>query len=529
MTPDGRRPTTPPATGPVRGPRNPVASFPRLSPALPRQMSRRACTAMSIAFVVLTTTGRAQCVDPPAWTALMSSTEPVLVAVPDGGSGLYAGGTFTTIGGTPAARIARWNGTGWQALAGGVAGTTPSVNALLRTSGGLLVVGGTFSSAGGVPANHIAVWNGTAWSALGSGIGGFNVRAIVEMHNGDLVVSGNFSSAGGVPASNIARWNGSSWSALGPGIGSPGGIRLLANGDLVAGGVVAGVQSFAVRWNGSAWSAIGNLTSMVPNGFAELRNGHLLAAGYQTVQRFDGTTWSVAGTLGGGNLTTAFDVAAHPDGSAIVVGGFTTVTAGAVTNVRGVARFDPVAFTWSDLGSATALTPLGLAGFVGTCEVQPDGRILLCQAPPLLGGTPRSVLAIAPGCPPASDPYGAGCAGSGGPNALVATSAPWLGTAMTADCSGLPGVALSLGVWSLTATNVSLSLVLGQALPGCLLLALPDVLTAHVPTAGVASPSLSLPDTPSWAGNVIRLQVVTFEVGGAASSSNGVEFVLGRL
>lgn len=474
-------------------------------------------------------TATAQCVDPPIWTAAVPSVETVTALVADGSSSFVAGGTFTSIGGVPAARIARWNGTTWQSIGGGVTGGTPSVNALLRTSSGLLVAGGSFTSAGGVAANNIASWNGTTWSALGSGIGGFVVKSLVEMPNGDLVALGNFSSAGGLAANNIARWNGASWSPLGPGLLSPGGMTLAANGDLLAGGVVPGVTSFVVRWNGAAWSAVGNLTTMVPNGLAELGNGDLIAAGYQTVQRWNGAAWSIAGTLGGGNLTTAYEAARHPDGSVIVVGGFSTVTTGTTTNVRGTARLDPVTLAWSDVGSATALTPLGLAGYVGSCRVLGDGRLLLCQVPPMQGNPQRSVLSVAPGCPPASNPYGVGCAGSGGPNVLAPTAQPWLGTAMTAQCTGLPTVSLSVGVWGLTATNIPLSLVLTQALPGCTLLSFPDVLTAHVPSGGAASVALALPDTRTWAGNVIRLQVVTFEVGGAASASNGIEFVLGRL
>ncbi len=132
------------------------------------------------------------------------------------------------------------------------------------------------------------------------------------------------------------------------------------------------------------------------------------------------------------------------------------------------------------------------------------------------------------GCPPANSPYGAGCAGSGGLNVLTATAQPWLGTAMTANCTGLPSVALSVGVWGLSATNVPLTTILGQALPGCTFLAFPDALTAHVPVAGVTTASLPLPLTSSLAGSLVRLQVVTFEANGDSSSSNGVEFVLGR-
>lgn len=282
-----------------------------------------------LASCSLTAALAAQCPLPPQWSALLTSTEAIDALVPDG-SGFFAGGTFTTIGGTAASRVARWNGSSWSALGSGVSGGVTAVSALLRTSSGTLIAAGTFTTAGGVAASHIARWNGSSWSALGSGISGFGVQRLVEMQNGDVVALGNFTAAGGVPATNIARWNGSSWSALGSGVQSPGGMLVRQNGELVVGGQFAGLTSFVASWNGSSWQPVGNFVWIVPNGFAEFGNGELLAAGYQSVHRWNGSTWSNVGTLSGGNLTTAYDVAKHPDGTILVAGSFTTVTRAAV-------------------------------------------------------------------------------------------------------------------------------------------------------------------------------------------------------
>ena len=47
----------------------------------------------------------------------------------------------------------------------------------LAVSGSDLYAGGEFTTAGGSAANYIAKWNGSSWSALGSGMNGYCVCA----------------------------------------------------------------------------------------------------------------------------------------------------------------------------------------------------------------------------------------------------------------------------------------------------------------------------------------------------------------
>jgi hypothetical protein len=70
---------------------------------------------------------------------------------------------------------------------------------------GDLVAGGDFTTAGGVPANRVARWNGSSWSAMGSGLNNA-VWTLAVLPNGDLVAGGSFTTTGGVPAPYIARW-----------------------------------------------------------------------------------------------------------------------------------------------------------------------------------------------------------------------------------------------------------------------------------------------------------------------------------
>ena len=63
-------------------------------------------------------------------------------------------------------RVAKWNGSSWSALGSGMDGRCLA----LAVSGSDLYAGGYFTTAGGSAANHIAKWNGSSWSALGSGM-----------------------------------------------------------------------------------------------------------------------------------------------------------------------------------------------------------------------------------------------------------------------------------------------------------------------------------------------------------------------
>jgi len=91
------------------------------------------------------------------------------------------------------------------------------VDALAIRPNGDLLVGGRFTSAGGIPASRIARWNGASWSTVGSGMNDA-VRAIAVMPNGNVVAGGAFTVAGGVPSAYWAQWtgNGIPWVAAQP-------------------------------------------------------------------------------------------------------------------------------------------------------------------------------------------------------------------------------------------------------------------------------------------------------------------------
>lgn len=146
-----------------------------------------------------------------------------LVVWDDGnGPALYAAGHFTTLGGVAiTGGIARWDGTTWSSLGSGVAGPQgPQIDALAvydDGSGAALYAGGSFTTAGGEPALRVAKWDGSEWSPLGGGVSG-HVKSLLAHDAGDgagprLYVLGGFLTAGSVPVQGLAIWDGEQWSA----------------------------------------------------------------------------------------------------------------------------------------------------------------------------------------------------------------------------------------------------------------------------------------------------------------------------
>lgn len=194
------------------------------------------------------------------------------------GPALYAGGTFTNIGGISASGIAKWDGTSWSPLGSGLNGPALALLPFDDGSGPALYVAGSFSAAGGVTTTGIARWNGTVWSAVGGGLN-YSAAALALHDDGSgprLHVGGGFTLAGGVAASRVARWDGAAWSALGTGFSlSPGLIpgefvaALASHTDasgtsLVAGGPVFGSLGGSIlRWSGSVWTSV-NWTGSSP-------------------------------------------------------------------------------------------------------------------------------------------------------------------------------------------------------------------------------------------------------------------------
>jgi hypothetical protein len=131
---------------------------------------------------------------------------PSVYALAISGSNVYAGGFFRTAGGIAATNIARWDGNAWSALGSGLidpANAAESGVLALVCVGSDLYAGGSFTSAGGTVVKYIAKWNGTNWTALGSGLNGYSYA--LGLAGSDLYVAGYFTIAGAKVSAYLAR------------------------------------------------------------------------------------------------------------------------------------------------------------------------------------------------------------------------------------------------------------------------------------------------------------------------------------
>lgn len=200
------------------------------------------------------------------------------------GSAVYIGGEFTQVGNLHAKGIAKWNGTSWSSVGGGVDGSVIDMLTFDDGTGTALYVAGDFTRAGGRPANRIAKWDGIAWTSMGTGFtDAVRVLSIYDDGSGPaLYAGGNFTDADGQTANYIARWNGTTWEP--PGFGnelSNGYVRALCVCDLgdgpelIAGGIfsLAGIDAIGIaRWNGVSWTPVADIPGIVTS-LAQFNDG----------------------------------------------------------------------------------------------------------------------------------------------------------------------------------------------------------------------------------------------------------------
>jgi hypothetical protein len=299
---------------------------------------------------------------------------------------LFAGGGFLSAGGVTATNFARWDGSQWSQVGGGVGADLSQGVGALVVQGDRLYVGGYFTNAGTVPVRNIACWDGANWSALGTGID-HGVMALAT-DGTNLYVGGSFTNVGGIVSTNVVRWDGERWWSMAGGVSGndlglgslglfgiveaiavgPGGVYVA--GDITSAGGIK-LNNIA-RWDGTKWFAVREglptriralaiAGSQVHAGADPFKQGDLAVY----VSRWDGAQWQAILTgpwpgAGGAVTLLALGRDVYLGGGLVFPGGFP---------IPGVAKWD--GSQWWPLGSALSagavrtLASTGAELFVG--------------------------------------------------------------------------------------------------------------------------------------------------------------------
>lgn len=278
------------------------------------------------------------------WETLGAGTDGEIYSLTVHAGKVFAGGRFTMAGGVPANNIAMWDGSQWQSLGEGITGTvswSTGVNALAFV-GDKLYAGGDFSTAGSLPVSNIACWNGSQWEAVAGGVNDV-VRALCSSGN-DLYAGGDFHWAGpvtgGTWAHYVAKFNGISWSSLGSGMDDAVYAMAVNGSNIYAGGMFStsgGITTNHVAmWDGSQWNPLqdgvmSQSENSAVNAFAFIGNMLYVAGSFDitsspfdliNISKWDGSGWSDCGygLIGYQMYTTAYTISAI--GNNIYCGGY---------------------------------------------------------------------------------------------------------------------------------------------------------------------------------------------------------------
>jgi hypothetical protein len=449
-----------------------------------------------------------------------------LSARPDGG--MYVGGSFYYVGTTiPAMHVAAWRDGVWSVLGSGVGGFGASDGVLSSVvmPNGDLVVGGHFGVAGGVAANNVARWDGSSWHALGGGLttpfDDAFISEMVVMPNGDLVAAGRF--YGPVPW--LARWNGTAWLPIGGG-GWEGtdALAVAPNGDLfVAYNLGSGAR--VMRWDGVAWTQVGvGTAAWRVMALHVTTTGVLIAGGQQpSVAAWNGSTWTQMGgqftSIGNG---TVFTVRQLPNGDLVVGGDFTQPASH-------IARWN--GSSWQPIG--TGIQEVFTNAVVLALAPLANGQLALSGLFAMVHGVPTgNVAVLSSTCPASVTSYGSGCLGSGGLVTLVATQWPMSGGFARGLTTGLTTNSFAVGVFAFSQVSIPLSSGTPLGLPGCDLLVADHILIQFMVGAGAVASSVHVPNSSYLIGATFYHQVIPVELnagGGiqALSSSNALAMTIG--
>jgi len=263
---------------------------------------------------------------------------------------LIAAGRFGLSPDEEGGSLARWTGSAWELIGGGIVGPGYGDVQDMEIDGDKIYVTGDLRFAGGMQVNHVAMWDVTQkrWSSLNDGVygssGGFGFgpppgQALVKDQGGEIYVGGQFSMIGGRNALGIARWDGNQWNPVddpkAKRLGVNGGVQAMAeapNGVLYIGGgfpLVGGdvAANNVARFENDAWTSLGlgfdgAVNAIAVKGSTVFAGGDFLRSGAiltKYVAQWNGSSWSGLGAGLDGRVKT---LAVGPDGNLYAGGEF---------------------------------------------------------------------------------------------------------------------------------------------------------------------------------------------------------------
>ena len=297
---------------------------------------------------------------------------------------LYAAGAFTNAGGSNCSRVARFNGTNWLEMAGGIR-QFANANVMYASTNGPVYAGGYFTNIGSANSKAVARWTGTNWTAMQMGlyfsqyVNGY-VNALVEDRNGDIIAGGYFTNCSpSIPSTRpgvhfVAKWRTQAgvWTNMSQGFNNV--VNQLAagpDGSVYAGGSFTSCYpsgssrdiNYIARWTGTGWTNMAHGFGNRVTCLAVSTNNELYVGGWFTnaintagqnvgmrfIARWDGNNWT---NVGGGFNNWVYALACGEDGAVYAGGSFTNANAYGATPALGtmrIAKWD--GSNWSQMGS----------------------------------------------------------------------------------------------------------------------------------------------------------------------------------
>lgn len=305
------------------------------------------------------------------------------------GESFYTTGQFSIPGVTGGSNIARWDGSAWQAVGGGLNNAYSNV---IKSFNGDLIAGGYFDNAGGVAGTEkLARWDGTQWNSMDAQSSSF-LNSFWDLEVWDdgttgeqLYIAGNYMDLNGQAAlDHIAKWDGTTYTPVGGTIG--GAVPLivldlhvsdLTGSELLyAGGrflTIGGNAALNIAsWDGTSWSDLDSGLSRTA-GFSQILHmttwddgsgpalyvgGRFNLAGgapvSNNVAKWDGTSWS---SMGDGFDADVQELVAFDDGTGEALYAMGNFTVSGSTTVNRIAKWNGT--SWEPVGNGANNTIFG--------------------------------------------------------------------------------------------------------------------------------------------------------------------------